>query len=310
MAIDPMMLNPMLSPYENMVADLDGRGLSGEDADKVRSIYQRMQQLGAELSDIAEFTGICMQENLYTDISDYYTRALSSGNSGGGDSTSDYDDGALLKQSIQALKQSIEQIRQSKATALELADHDPRANLQQESQFAAKFAAEHGIDVTAEHIEKSQGEMLDKELKEKPNAYNNQAEVEALDNSEDLIEPIEALIALGEEPGMTFPKFLRLQIERGLDKAMEGAGVVRKSLLYDLDWAKAQALSPHHIKRCEARLSVFDDLANANQFGVPNSKELQWTTKRAERPFDQPLAKWDNIGRRWACWMMCSSIGM
>ena len=41
-------------------------------------------------------------------------------------------------------------------------------------------------------------------------------------NPEPFIKHIEDLIALSEEPGMTYPKFLRIQIERGLDKAAEG----------------------------------------------------------------------------------------
>ena len=41
-------------------------------------------------------------------------------------------------------------------------------------------------------------------------------------NPEPLIKCIEDMIAVSEEPGMTYANFLRIQIERGLDKAAEG----------------------------------------------------------------------------------------
>ena len=44
-------------------------------------------------------------------------------------------------------------------------------------------------------------------------------------NPEALIKSIEDMIALAEEPGMTYANFLRLQIERGLDKAAQDVNV-------------------------------------------------------------------------------------
>lgn len=272
MPIDEFILGPMIGPYENMIKDVDSKGIVNEHVDDLKKSFERMKDLGQEHSDITTYMGICMQEDLFTKLGDFYSKALTSQVSKGVGDSSNYDDAALLKQSIDALKQSIEIIRQGKVNALKEASQDLEA-------------------------EYSRG--IDQQLMEKPNTFNNVVEVEALDNSEDLIKPIEDLIALGEKGDITFPDFLRLQIERGLDKAMEGSGTTRNGLVYLLEWAEASKISPFHIAKYEKYLAVFDELSNSQKFGVPNSKELQWAINDVDYEFELDIIKWGNITDRW-----------
>ncbi len=301
MPIDEFMLTPMISPYETMVKDVDDKGLTGSDVDDLKKAYQRLLDLGQEHSDIATFTGACMQENLYTLLSDSYSRALSQEVAEAKEgAVENYDDAALLKSSVDGLKAAIKQMLEQKEAALIEAAKDPKANLKAESEFAARFAKEQGIGgLDADTIEAAQSKEIDENLAEKPAAYDSTAEVEALDISGDLIPGIEALIALGEQEGMTLPNFLRIQIEKGLDKAMEGGVATRGGIEYSIGWSKGSSISPHHIAEKEEELSVFDEIATNQKFGVPNWTELKWATNDVVYKYTMDKAIWDQITRRW-----------
>lgn len=299
MPIDEFILGPMIGPYENMIKDVDSKGITSEHVDELKKSFARMQDLGQEHSDITAFMGICMQEDLFSKLGDLYSKALTSHASEGASDPTKYDDAALLKQSVDALKQAIETIRQGKFDALKEASKDPKADFTSQAAFAKRFGSQQGLDTSGEDFETAITADIDKQLAERPNAFNNVAEVEALDNSEDIIKPIEDLIALGEQGDITYPDFLRLQIEQGLDKAMEGSATTRKGLVYSLEWAEANKISPHHIDKCKKHIAVFDQLSNEQKFGVPNSKELKWATNDVDYEFEPDIIKWGNITDRW-----------
>ena len=252
MPIDQFILNPMLDPYKNMIADVDSQGISNEQVDEMKNLYSRMENLGQEHSDITAFMGICMQEDLFGKFSNLYGQALTANAQSSSGDASNYNDAALLKQSVDALRSAIETIKKGKEDAIH---------------------------------EASKGD--------------NVAEVEALYQSADIINPIEDLIALGQQDGITYADFLRLQIERGLDKAMEGSVATRKGLVYSLGWAEAGKLSPHHIAKCQKHLSVFDELSTNQKFNVPNFTELKWATTDVDYEFELDIIKWENITDRW-----------
>lgn len=300
MPIDSFILEPMISPYENMVKDVDARGLTGPDVDALKAALGRIKELGQEHSDIGSFTGACMQENLYTVLSDHYSKALSAETSAANTAGPDnYDDAALLKQVVNSLRSAIDEINRAKKEALEEAAADPKRNLADKAAFASRFGAAHGISLDAGQAATSMSNGIDKTLAEKPMAFDNTAEVEALDISADIIPAIEELIQLGESPGMTLPDFLRIQIEKGLDKATEGAVATRKGLVYSQDWAKASAISPFHIDKAKEDLHVFDALAAKQKFGVPNWTELKWAHQDVKYKYEPDQIKWGEITDRW-----------
>jgi len=152
-----------------------------------------------------------------------------------------------------------------------------------------------GIEKMKEATEKD----IDNTISEKPNAYDNSVEIETLINDEGVIKPIENLIALGEEPGMTYPRYLRLQMEKGLDKAMEGSIVAREGYEYSYEFYKAMSRCPHYIEKAKKKLDLFDQLGKNSKFGIPNLDEISYGHRRIDYEFEPSIIKWENITNRW-----------
>lgn len=303
MPLDPMILNSILGTFKNMVEECKQKNLSGEDFDKMCETFARMEQLGQEHDDMNAFNAQIMQENLYGQFSDYYGRALSAqaqaetqSEDGG------YDDAKLLKQSVNALKQAIQTIQQRFEEAVQTAKGD---NAKQQQDMALEYAARNldpsliaaggGMETIKQEADKSFNETMEKT----PNAFDNSVEVEVMNNPAEIIKPIQDLIDLGEEPGMTLPKFLRLQIERGMDKAMEGAVVARKGLITELEFTEVNPVSPYHLEKAKEKIAKFDELAQKQKFNVPNWKELSLAQDDIDRKFAPDIAKWETIKRWW-----------
>ena len=296
MPIDTFILDPMLGTFRTMVADCKAQNLSGESFDRMCETLDRMEQLGQELDDINAFNAQLMQENLFAVFSDYYGKALSeqaqagSSSQGGG-----YDDAALLKQSIDGLKQAIKaNLDRFKETVDTAKSYDPMAD--RDAAFA--MAKKMGIEVTDEMREVDR-QQTEQKMEETPNAYDNSVEVEVLQNPNDIINPIQDIIDLGEQEGMTFPRFLRLQIEMGLDKAMEGAIVARQALETEKDFVLAAPVSPYHIQRINKKIEAFDKLASVHKFNVPNWKELNFAYSDIDREFEPKIIKFNKITNMW-----------
>ncbi|MES2775497.1 MAG: hypothetical protein V4722_15080 [Bacteroidota bacterium] len=84
-----------------------------------------------------------------------------------------------------------------------------------------------------------------------------------------LTKAVQDVIDLGRS-GINYPTFLRLMIEQGLDKAMEGTVISRKYLLADVVFYR-QLIHPPMLRRSKAILNKYDELAAAASFNVPNS---------------------------------------
>ncbi|MFT5822046.1 MAG: hypothetical protein ACI8ZM_003302 [Crocinitomix sp.] len=259
MPIDQMMLGPMLGPFKTMADDCTAKGYSGESYDQMITALNRMEQLGQELNDFMEFSTKMTTENLQMDFSLAYGRVLSEGASQQSNSADSYDDGALLKQTLDALKNAVVELRKGEEAAiLEARKH--------QSSEAHKDLAK--------------------------------TEISTLAKTGQIIAPIEALIAYGES-GVNFPTFLRVQIEKGLDKAMEGSAVLREGVTYDLDFAIAAAINPHNITIRKEQGAVFDELANKAAFGVPNSLSVTLAFDKISHAYVSRVAKWTAIERAW-----------
>ncbi len=297
MPIDPMILNSLLGTYKNMIEDCKQKEISGEDFDQMCQLYERMEALGQEHDDMNAFNGQVMQENLYGRFSDHYGRALSAqAQQNTSTDAGSYDDAALLKQSIDALKQAIESINQSYQDAIEEAKGK---KVKQQTQAGLDYAKRNpeqlGIAGDIDQIREGADQEIDKTMEKTPNAFDNSVEVEIMQNPEEIIKPIQEVINLGEQPDMTLPKFLRLQIEKGLDKAMEGGIVARKGLETTLKFESVNPVSPFHIEKAEEQLNLFDELADKHSFTVPNWKELNLGLDDISRKFEPQIIKWKTL---------------
>jgi hypothetical protein len=127
----------------------------------------------------------------------------------------------------------------------------------------------------------------------------NSLEVEFLQNPRDILSSIRELIDLGEQPGMTLPDFLRIQIEKGLDKAIEGSVLFRKSLDLEKKFTNVNPRSPYHIELSDEIISAYDRLCNTSGFGVPDSKEWQFLRDKIERKFAFDILRFEKIRNIW-----------
>ena len=296
MPVDKMILDAMLGTFRTMVEDCKSQNLSGESFDKMCETLNRMEQLGDELNDINAYNAQVMQENLFGEFSGFYTKVLTEqSQSSSGSSDGAYDDAALLNQSINGLKQAVKAIQDRFAEAVETSKSVDVA-AQREQGFA--MAEKMGLEIT-DQMKQEAERQHDEKMKETPNAFDNSVEVEVLQNPTETIKPIQEIINLGEQEGMTFPKFLRLQIETGLDKAMEGAIVARKGLETEKEFILAGPVSPYHIFKIEKKIESFDKLASAHKFNVPNWKELSNSNNDIDREFELDIIKFDKISRMW-----------
>jgi len=304
MPIDKMMSDAMLGTFRNMVQECKDKNLSGAEFDEMCKTMDYMESLAETHSDLNAFNAQVMNENLYGKFSDHYGRVLS-GAAMEEQEEKGYDDGTLLKQTLDALRDAVKRIRDSKAEAMRVSDeYDSVEAVDKSMDFLSRNKEQFGVGKIlsknkANAIKKQTKKDLRKEKAEKPNMDTNAKEIEVMFEDELITEPIEALIALGEEEGMTLPRFLRLQIEKGMDKAIEGSILQRNGYVFIYEINKANSFNPHYIEKSRRLIEMYDELASKAKFGVPNSHELTQRDIRIDYEFDLPIAKWNVIVRAW-----------
>ena len=306
MPLDPMISDALLGTFRNMAKEIKSKNIASEDADKMFQALERMEELARTNDDMNAFNGLMMQENLYGKFSDYYGKVLSSqasaANSSGG-----YSDENLLKQELDALRDVIKRIQAAKEEALETdRKYDPKKAVRDELDLLNRNMEKFGIkkeDIETygglEKMKTAAEKDIDKIIKERPKAYDNSVEIEKLINDGGIIKPIENLITLGEELGMTYPRYLRMKMEKGLDKAAEGSVVSRQGCEYSYENYKALPYSPYHIERAKKELDLFDQLGSKSKFGLPNMEEISYGHRRIDYEFEPYIILWKNITERW-----------
>ena len=105
-----------------------------------------------------------------------------------------------------------------------------------------------------------------------------------------LIKAIEEMIALAEQPGMTYPRFLRLQIEQGLDKVSEGA-VTRRFLENTVATHKALMSPELVINMWEEKLARYNEVASKNKFNIVDLHEWELISDSIERDYKPRLIR-------------------
>ncbi|MFN3342630.1 MAG: hypothetical protein ACK40M_08025 [Flavobacteriales bacterium] len=117
MPVDPSMADAMLGTFRTMAKDCQDKGSNGEAFDNMMAALNRMEQLATELNDVSDLSVALMNENLYMEFSNNYTKVLSAAYKSDYDPNAPYDekaDQALMKQSLNAYRDAIRQIKDSK----------------------------------------------------------------------------------------------------------------------------------------------------------------------------------------------------
>ncbi|MCB9188709.1 MAG: hypothetical protein H6599_05435 [Flavobacteriales bacterium] len=295
MPIDPMMLDATLNTFRGMAKEIESKGLTGEAVDNMNAALARMEQLGRELDDFMDYNGRVMNENLYGNFSDNYGRALIA-EAKAAQEAKGYDDATLLKQSVDALKQAIKAIEDGKKDAM--AESDKVKSKEGYAMMKSHFRNDPKMSKLLGNIEgavdKTQAEQeanLDK--------YSNAHEINIDFQTEVYTKSIQDLINLGEEPGMTLPRFLKIQIEKGMDKAMEGSQAQLTAIELELEYAKVQAISPYIIQQKEEELALYKHMSAEAPYGVPNSKKYGYLRRKIEHKYEPIHNRWDQMIRRW-----------
>ena len=116
-------------------------------------------------------------------------------------------------------------------------------------------------------------------------------------DKEKLQAPVKEVIRLGRS-GINYPSFLRLLIEKGLDKAMEGSSLSREALEKDIQWSVDLVL-PVYERRNRAILAKFDEMAVVAAFGVPDSVVFSMERFHIESVWQPDINRFDAIVWRW-----------
>lgn len=262
MPVDPMIADSMLGTFRNMYKECVDKNASGPSFDKMKVAIERMESLANEHSDFMAFQGQVMQENLMGNFSVYYGEVLGELSKPKDGGTEGYDDKALLEQSLNALRDAIKRIDEGAKEA------------EKEVMKHAKKGEEKLTEVDLIVVQK--------------NAERN----------EPIKKAIAELIALGESCE-NLPAFLRLQIEKGMDKAAEGSVVVAEAFEEDALLNEIQYLSPYHIAESKEILQMYRDLESKAAFGVPISIEVEMERTKIEHKYLPDMEKWDKVQDEW-----------
>ncbi len=194
--------------------------------------------------------------------------------------------------------------------------------LMQENLFM-KFSDHYGraltnnggstVDTSGEYTEQTDKALLEQSLKALRDAVKRIKEgkeetkklmgaqakdADVLFKEKTITDAIEKLILLGES-GISYPEFLRIQIEQGLDKAMEGSAMTRDGQVYLLEASKALAVNPHYIKKDEEKLALFDELMKNSHAGIPNNIEYSLACDKIDWRVEPEIIKWNKIKEVW-----------
>lgn len=130
------------------------------------------------------------------------------------------------------------------------------------------------------------------------NYAGTDVETNALFKEKLFIKPIEDVIQLGES-GVNYPVFLRIMLEKGMDKAMESSIVTRDGLVYTLDFYKAAMINPHYLNQYEKQLKLYDELAKRNKFGAVNVLQFNLGSEKLEFELNPKIKMWESQKHYW-----------
>ena len=244
MAIDKTLLDSIAGGYKFYLDDMKNRGVTGEHYNTVENLYNRILELGEECTDMNQMYAKMQNENIVVKMSEAYTKALTEeGNKKyASNSGSLYDDSYLMKNNLDALRNSIQALRDNFDNMLKNATPSQR------------------MRILVEH------------------------------DPQTIIKSIEDMIALAEQPGMTYPNFLRLQIEQGLDKAVEGV-MTRQFLEKTIATHKALMSPELDIRMWEEKLDEYNKTAALNKFNIVDMHEWELISDGIERKYQPEREK-------------------
>ena len=248
MAVDKSLLDAITGGYKFYLDDMKSKNITGQYYDEVERLFNRIEELGEECSDMNELYAKMQNENITVKMSDAYTRALTEeGNKNYMPQNGEVpDDSQMFKNTVDAMRNCIKALRDNFDNLLEKATESGRMRMMVEN------------------------------------------------NPETLIKSIEDMIAVSEEPGMTYANFLRIQIERGLDKAADG--IVTRDFIKSIIESKSAVMEPEiEIKVWEEKLDEYNKEASKNKFNTVDIHVWDLISDRIERKYRPEIIRHECI---------------
>ncbi|MEP6674166.1 MAG: hypothetical protein ABJA78_03400 [Ferruginibacter sp.] len=184
--------------------------------------------------------------------------------------------------------------------ALEMNDFTAYSTKLSTEGLFTEFSTAYGAVLAEEGQKKYAGNTYnDAQLLEQTlSAYENSlSQLDTNPDKEKLQAPVKAVLKLGRS-GINYPTFLRLLIEKGLDKAMEGSVLSRETLEKDLQWAIDLQL-PVYIERNKTILAKYDEMAAVAAFAVPDAVAFSMERFKIESAFQPAINQYQAIVDRW-----------
>jgi hypothetical protein len=262
MAIDPVMSDSMLGTFRNMYKECVDKEYSGPAFERMKIAMDRMENLAVEQTDFAAFSGLLMQENLMGNFSVAYGEVLAEAAKPKEGAAGTYDDAALLKTCLDALRDSIKRL-------------------------------DEGIEQAREEVKKHAKSGGEEKMKVDIAMVDNMGQ-----RNESIKKAIQELIDFGKTCE-NLPTFLRVQIEKGMDKAMEGSAVTRGVYEEDVELNRMWYFSPYHIAKSEDTFESYKQLEAKAAFGVPEGIDIEMERTKIEHKYQPDIEKWNKVIYDW-----------
>lgn len=258
MPIDRIFVDPTLDIYKKMLKECEDKGCDSENCNQMKSILNRINELANNLDDFNEFNGKVIEENLYANFSKYYTLALQGLYQQSNNSTT--SDESYLQTTLNAYKDAIKRI-------------------EEENKKLSSKAKEQENTLDINSFTENEAKLI-------------------IERNQKLIDSIQKVINIGEQDGISYPKFLTLMIENGFDKLLEGSFVV-KDLLED-DIIKADILYKNNIEKqiAKEKLELFNSLAKQYNTKVPDALHFQFESEKIDYKYCKDLLVFNEIETR------------
>ncbi|TAL32724.1 MAG: hypothetical protein EPN93_15575 [Spirochaetes bacterium] len=106
MAVEKEMAGQILNPFRQMVKDAEDRGVAADGLAELKGIMAAMEKYGEEMDEASAFSMKLYNDGYYTKFSGLYTKLVTAQAM-----NAPYDDAALLKQSVGAMENSYNQLK-------------------------------------------------------------------------------------------------------------------------------------------------------------------------------------------------------
>src|SRR5690606_20186353 len=123
-------------------------------------------------------------------------------------------------------------------------------------------------------------------------------EIDVIHRYNTIKKAIHELVDLGKSCE-NYPTLLRVQIEKGLDKAVEGTAVIKEVYEEDALVNEIRQFSPYHVQRSKEILNTYQELEKTASFGIPHALDIEMERYKIEHRFEPDIRKWDLITERW-----------